>query len=88
MKNIPYFKEIKTLDEGAHLTRELVYRQKVEIEELTEIDIARVETIREQQRLMDEMMAVIKHQDKTLSHALLLIILAWAYAFFSIAWCI
>mgnify|MGYP000921682656 CR=1 FL=1 len=85
--NIPYFKELKTLDDGAHLTRQLVYKQKVEIEELTEINIENAKTINDQEKLIYEMMVVIKDQNKTLIHALILVIIAWAYAFFSIAWC-
>ena len=58
------------------------------IEELTEINIAHAETIREQQKLIDEMMVVIKDQNKTLIELLVLTIVAWAYAFFSAAWCV
>lgn len=86
--NIPYFKELKTLDDGAHLTRQLVYKQKVEIEELTEINIEHAKTINDQERLIYKMTAAIKDQNKTLIELLVLAIVAWVYAFFSIAWCI
>jgi len=86
--NIPYFKELKTLDDGAHLTRQLVYKQKVEIEELTEINIENAKTINDQERLIYKMTAVVKDQNKTLIELLVLAIVAWVYAFFSIAWCV
>jgi len=86
--NIPYFKEIKTLDDGAHLTRQLVYKQKVEIEELTEINIENEKTINDQEQLIYEMMVLIKDQDRTLVELLVLTIVAWSYAFFVAAWCI
>jgi len=86
--NIPYFKELKTLDDGAHLTRQLVYKQKVEIEELTEINIENAKTINDQEQLICEMTVLIKDQNKTLIELLVMTIVAWAYAFFSIAWCV
>ena len=88
LHGMPYVKEMQKLDEGVHVARELVYKQLVEIAELRDSKDKDSRLIKEQRRLIDEMITVINDQDVTLGRFLVLVFIAWAYAFFSAAWCI
>jgi len=79
-------KVIDTLAVKLEISQEDLDKILAEVsEERRNID---AETIREQQKLIDEMMVAIKDQNKTLIELLVLTIVAWAYTFFSIAWCV
>lgn len=88
LHGMPYVKEMQKLDEGVHVARELVYKQLVEIAELRDSKDKDSHLIKKQQKLIDEMMVAINDQDDELGRTLILIVIAWAYAFFSAAWCV
>ena len=88
LHGMPYVKEMQKLDEGVHVARELVYKQLVEIAELRDSKDKDSHLIKKQRKLIDEMMVAINDQDDELGRTLILIVIAWAYAFFSAAWCV
>lgn len=88
LHGMPYVKEMQKLDEGVHVARELVYKQLVEIAELRDSKDKDSHLIKKQRKLIDEMMVAINNQDDELGRTLILIVIAWAYAFFSAAWCV
>lgn len=88
LHGMPYVKEMQKLDEGVHVARELVYKQLVEIAELRDSKDKDSHLIKKQRRLIYEMTVIMKDRNKTLIEFLVLTIVAWVYAFFSIAWCV